>query len=161
MALGFSNRRAAPRTWADYDNQTLKRRWRAAGGLIAGTALVAAFIAPVLAQGTSRVLVTNVDGPIKPVIADHLAAAVEQAVGGSPTTRPGSSQLPFSSPLSWGRVLVHQAARRQEGVGWLGCRRIQYCRRWLPTLVQVAFGAPSQYSKGQGSAPGGVTPGDH
>jgi hypothetical protein len=59
MALGFSNRRAAPRTWADYDNQTLKRRWRAAGGLIAGTALVAAFIAPVLAQGTSRVLVTK------------------------------------------------------------------------------------------------------
>jgi membrane-bound serine protease (ClpP class) len=59
----------------------MRRRRRAAGGLIAGTALVAAFIAPVLAQGTSGVLVTDVDGPITPVIADHLAAAVEQAVG--------------------------------------------------------------------------------
>ncbi len=59
----------------------MRRRRRAAGGLIAGTALVAAFIAPVLAQGTSGVLVTVVDGPITPVIADHLAAAVEQAVG--------------------------------------------------------------------------------
>jgi membrane-bound serine protease (ClpP class) len=59
----------------------VRRRRRAAGGLIAGTALVAAFIAPVLAQDTSSVLVTNVDGPITPVIADHLAAAVEQAVG--------------------------------------------------------------------------------
>jgi len=70
-----------PRTWADCDNQPMRRRRRAAGGLIAGTALVAAFIAPVLAQGTSGVLVTVVDGPITPVIADHLAAAVEQAVG--------------------------------------------------------------------------------
>jgi membrane-bound serine protease (ClpP class) len=59
----------------------VRRRRRAAGGLIAGTALVAAFIAPVLAQDTSGVLVTNVDGPITPVIADHLAAAVAQAVG--------------------------------------------------------------------------------
>jgi len=59
----------------------VRRRRRAAGGLIAGTALVAAFIAPVLAQDTSGVLVTNVDGPITPVIADHLAAAVEQALG--------------------------------------------------------------------------------
>lgn len=59
----------------------MRRLRRAAGGLIAGTALVAAFIAPVLAQGTSGVLVTDVDGPITPVIADHLAAAVEQAVG--------------------------------------------------------------------------------
>jgi len=60
----------------------VRRRRRAAGGLIAGTALVAAIIAPVLAQGTSGVLVTNVDGPITPVIADHLAAAVEQALDG-------------------------------------------------------------------------------
>ncbi|HSJ82655.1 MAG TPA: nodulation protein NfeD [Acidimicrobiia bacterium] len=59
----------------------MRRRRRAVGGLIAGTALVAAFIAPVLAQGTSGVLVTEVDGPITPVIADHLAAAVEQALG--------------------------------------------------------------------------------
>jgi len=81
MTLGFSNRREAPRTWADCDNQAMRRRRRAAGGLIAGTALVAAFIAPVLAEGTSGVLVTDVDGPITPVIADHLAAAVEQAVG--------------------------------------------------------------------------------
>jgi len=80
-ALGFSNRKGGSRTWADCDNQTMRRRRRAAGGLIAGTALVAAFIAPVLAQGTSGVLVTVVDGPITPVIADHLAAAVEQAVG--------------------------------------------------------------------------------
>lgn len=63
------------------DNQTVRRRRRAVGGLIAGTALVAAFIAPVLAQGTSGVLVTEVDGPITPVIADHLAAAVDQALG--------------------------------------------------------------------------------
>jgi membrane-bound serine protease (ClpP class) len=59
----------------------VRRRRRAVGGLIAGTALVAAFIAPVLAQGTSGVLVTEVDGPITPVIADHLDAAVEQALG--------------------------------------------------------------------------------
>ncbi|HEX6302399.1 MAG TPA: nodulation protein NfeD [Acidimicrobiia bacterium] len=59
----------------------MRRRRRAVGGLIAGTALVAAFIAPVLAQGTSGVLVTEVDGPITPVIADHLAAAVDQALG--------------------------------------------------------------------------------
>lgn len=59
----------------------MRRRRRAAGGLIAGVGLVAAFIAPVLAQDTSGVLVTDVDGPITPVIADHLAAAVEQAVG--------------------------------------------------------------------------------
>jgi membrane-bound serine protease (ClpP class) len=58
----------------------VSRRRRAVGGLIAGTALVAAFIAPVLAQGTSGVLVTEVDGPITPVIADHLAAAVDRAV---------------------------------------------------------------------------------
>ena len=58
----------------------MRRRRRAAGGLIAGTALVAAFVAPVLAQSTSGVLVTVVDGPITPVIADHLAAAVEQAL---------------------------------------------------------------------------------
>jgi len=63
------------------DNRTVRRRRRAVGGLIAGTALVAAFIAPVLAQGTSGVLVTEVDGPITPVIADHLAAAVDQALG--------------------------------------------------------------------------------
>lgn len=55
-------------------------RGRAAGGMIAGVALVAALIAPVLAQTTSGVLVTAVDGPITPVTADHLAAAVEKAL---------------------------------------------------------------------------------
>jgi membrane-bound ClpP family serine protease len=59
----------------------VRRRRRAVGGLLAGTALAAAFIAPVLAQGTSGVLVIDVDGPITPVIADHLAAVVDQAVG--------------------------------------------------------------------------------
>jgi membrane-bound serine protease (ClpP class) len=58
----------------------MRRRRRATGGLIAGTILVAAFIAPVLAQSTSGVLVTEVDGPITPVIADYLAAAVERAL---------------------------------------------------------------------------------
>lgn len=58
----------------------MTRLQRAAGGLIAGSLLVAAFIAPVLAQTTPRVLVTAVEGPITPVIADHLAAAVEQAL---------------------------------------------------------------------------------
>jgi len=59
----------------------MRRRGRAAGGLIAGTVLVAAFIAPAVAQSTSGVLVTVVDGPITPVIADHLEAAVERASG--------------------------------------------------------------------------------
>ncbi len=58
------------------------RRGLAAGGLIAGTVLVAAFIAPVMAQVESGVLVTAVDGPITPVVADHLASAVEQAADG-------------------------------------------------------------------------------
>ncbi|MEX0863912.1 MAG: nodulation protein NfeD [Acidimicrobiia bacterium] len=57
----------------------MARRGRAVGGLIAGTTLVAAFIAPALTQVTSGVLVTAVDGPITPVIADHLVAAVKEA----------------------------------------------------------------------------------
>ena len=57
----------------------MARRGRAVGGLIAGTTLVAALIAPALAQVTSGVLVTAVDGPITPVIADHLVAAVKEA----------------------------------------------------------------------------------
>jgi hypothetical protein len=161
MALGFSNRRAAPRTWADYDNQTLKRRWRAAGGLIAGTALVAAFIAPVLAQGTSRVLVTNVDGPIKPVIADHLAAAVEQAVGGSPTTRPGSSQLPFSSPLSWGLVLGPSGCAAPGGGRMIRMQAYTVLPSLAANLGADRFRWPQPIPQGQGPAPGGVTPGDH
>jgi len=58
----------------------MARRRRATGGLIAGSILLAGFIAPVLARTASEVLVTAVDGPITPVIADHLAAAVEQAL---------------------------------------------------------------------------------
>ncbi len=53
---------------------------RAAAGLLAGSALVVAFINPVLAQITSGVLLTAVDGPITPVIADHVAEAVERAL---------------------------------------------------------------------------------
>lgn len=59
----------------------MRRRGRAAGGLIAGTVLVAAFIAPAIAQTTSGVLLTVVDGPITPVIADHLESALERASG--------------------------------------------------------------------------------
>ena len=65
--------------WGHCNNQIMKRRRRATGGLIAGTVLVAGFIAPALAQSASGVLITDVDGPITPVIADYLAAAVEKA----------------------------------------------------------------------------------
>jgi len=58
----------------------MARRRRAVGGLIAGSVLVAGLAVPVLAQTTPGVLVTEVNGPITPVTADHLAAAVEQAV---------------------------------------------------------------------------------
>ena len=58
----------------------MARRRRAIGGLIAGSFLVAGLAVPVLAQTTPGALVTVVNGPITPVTADHLAAAVEQAV---------------------------------------------------------------------------------
>ena len=48
------------------------------GSLIAGAAMVVAFSVPGSAQGP-RVLVTDVDGPITPVVADHLEAAVAEA----------------------------------------------------------------------------------
>ncbi|MGH8912601.1 MAG: NfeD family protein [Acidimicrobiia bacterium] len=55
-------------------------RWRRRGFAgLAVAALVAAFIAPVLAQTSSGVLLTAVDGPITPVVSDHLASAVEEA----------------------------------------------------------------------------------
>ncbi|MGH8913687.1 MAG: NfeD family protein, partial [Acidimicrobiia bacterium] len=57
----------------------MRRRGRATGGLIAGAALLAAFIAPAIAQNTSGVLITEVDGAITPVVADHLSAAVDRA----------------------------------------------------------------------------------
>jgi membrane-bound serine protease (ClpP class) len=57
----------------------MRRRRRATGGLIAGAALLAASVAPAVAQATSGVLVTEVDGPITPVEADHLAAAIGRA----------------------------------------------------------------------------------
>ena len=55
-------------------------RWRrrAVGSLIAGLVVAIAFAVPSVAQG-QRVLVTNVTGPITPVIADHLEAAVAEA----------------------------------------------------------------------------------
>ena len=56
----------------------MKWRRRAVASLIAGTALVFSFSVPGAAQGP-RVLVTEVDGPITPVVADHLEAAVAEA----------------------------------------------------------------------------------
>ncbi len=56
----------------------MKWRRRAVASLIAGTALVFSFSVPGAAQGP-RVLVTEVDGPITPVVADHLEAAVVEA----------------------------------------------------------------------------------
>ena len=56
----------------------MKWRRRAIASLIAGTALVFSFSVPGAAQGP-RVLVTEVDGPITPVVADHLEAAVAEA----------------------------------------------------------------------------------
>lgn len=55
-------------------------RWRrrAAVGLVAGAALVVVLSVPGSAQGP-RVLVTDVDGPITPVVADHLEAAIAEA----------------------------------------------------------------------------------
>lgn len=57
----------------------MRRRRGAGGGLIAGAALLAAFVAPATAQTPSGVLVTEVDGAITPVVADHISAAVDQA----------------------------------------------------------------------------------
>ena len=56
----------------------MKWRRRAIASLIAGTALAVSFSVPGAAQGP-RVLVTEVDGPITPVVADHLEAAVAEA----------------------------------------------------------------------------------
>ena len=59
------------------DNQAMRVR-RAVGGVVAGGALVALSAAPLAAQ-TAAILLTEVDGPITPVIADHLASSVETA----------------------------------------------------------------------------------
>ena len=55
-------------------------RWRGgvAAGLIAGVTLVVASSVAASGQGSS-VLVTEVDGPITPVVADHLEAAIAEA----------------------------------------------------------------------------------
>jgi membrane-bound serine protease (ClpP class) len=59
---------------------SVKWRDRALRGLIAGFVLSATMAAQAGAQ-TPEVLVAEVDGPITPVIADHLAAAVDAAAG--------------------------------------------------------------------------------
>lgn len=56
----------------------MKRLKFAFVALFAGVTLTASVGAPAFAQGPG-VLVTDVDGPITPVVADHLAAAVETA----------------------------------------------------------------------------------
>lgn len=55
-------------------------RWRrrAVGSLIAGIVVAIGFAVPSAAQGQG-VLVTDVNGPITPVVADHLEAAVAEA----------------------------------------------------------------------------------
>ncbi len=57
--------------------------WRKTGisGVLGGVALVLAFALPGFAQGIGEpeVLITEVDGPITPVVADHLEAAIEHA----------------------------------------------------------------------------------
>ncbi len=57
----------------------MKRWTRAASLLIVGTSLLLAFLTPASAQTGSSVVVTEISGAITPVVADHLAAAVEHA----------------------------------------------------------------------------------
>ena len=71
---------AAPnhRTGPTGHNQGVSWRGQATRGLIAGFVTTAAIAVQATAQGPV-VLVAEVDGPITPVIADHLAAAVDTA----------------------------------------------------------------------------------